>query len=99
MALDWRATGANAKGLLDSVLTGASNIITGIGQNAQANAANNKAIAGANAQAPDIIKQQLAAQEAKEARQEKILMYSGIGAAIIIALFIILLIILKKRKA
>ncbi len=99
MATMWKDIGESGKGFLSGTLVGLTGLVRGVGENAQANAANNRAIAGANAQAPELIKQQLAAQDAEAARQEKIILYTGAGAAIIIVLFIILLIILKKRKA
>ena len=98
MSSTWKDIGGSGKDFLNNTLQGFGGLVGGIGENARANAANNKAIAGANAQAPEIIKQQLAAQDAEAARKEKIILYTGGGAAVIIVLFIILLIILKRKK-
>jgi hypothetical protein len=89
--------GNSALGLFTNLFTGAGNVLNAAGQNALTNVENNKATAAANRAAPDIIKDQIAAQKQAQDDQNKLYLYAGGGAAALIVVILVVIAIARRK--
>lgn len=95
---DWKALGSSTIGLFTNLFTGVGNVVNAAGQNALTNVENNKATAAANRAAPDIIKDQIAAQKQAQDDQNKLYLYAGGGAAALIVIILVVIAIARRKK-
>lgn len=90
--------GNSALGLFTNIFTGVGNVVSAAGQNALVNVDNSRATVDANKAAPDIIKQQLAAQQTAQDNQNKLYLYAGSGAAALIVIILVVVAIARRKK-
>jgi hypothetical protein len=90
--------GNSALGLFTGIFTGVGNVARAAGENALTNVDNSRATVDANKAAPDIIKQQLAAQQAQQDNQNKLYLYAGSGAAALIVIILVVIAIARRKK-
>ena len=90
--------GNSALGLFTNIFTGVGNVVNAAGQNALVNVDNSRATVAANNAAPDIIKQQLAAQQTAQDNQNKLYLYAGSGAAALIVIILVVVAIARRKK-